>query len=111
MLATIRSHDQYNTTIYGLNDRYRGITGRRDILFMNAADMDRLGIAHGDRVDVVAAPDRILRGQTAIHHDIAAGSVAAYYPEANGLLPLDAHDRQSGTPAYKTIPVDIRPAA
>lgn len=111
MLATIRSHDQYNTTIYGLNDRYRGITGRRDILFMNAADMARLGIAHGDRVDVVAAPDRVLAGQTAIHHDIAPGSVAAYYPEANGLLPLDGHDRQSGTPAYKTIPVLIRPAA
>jgi molybdopterin-dependent oxidoreductase alpha subunit len=112
LLATIRSHDQYNTTIYGLDDRYRGIFGRRDVVFMNAADLESNGIAHGDPVDIETAlpsgeAGRLL-GFTAVAHDIARGSVAAYYPEANCLVPLDHHDRQSGTPAYKSIPVRIR---
>ena len=112
LLATIRSHDQYNTTIYGLDDRYRGIFGRRDVVFMNAADLAANGIAHGDAVDVETAlpsgeTGRLL-GFTAVAHDIARGSVAAYYPEANCLVPLDHHDRQSGTPAYKSVPVRIR---
>ena len=104
---TVRSHDQYNTTIYGLNDRYRGITGRRDVLFMNSDDMDAIGIAHGEHVDVVAGPGRILRDQVAIRHDIARGSIAAYYPEANCLMALDDHDGSSGTPAYKAIAVRV----
>ncbi len=110
LLTTIRSHDQYNTTIYGLNDRYRGITGRRDVVFLNADDLRDLGIEHGDRIDVVAG-ERALKGQTAVAHDIARGSVAAYYPEANGLVALEEHDRASGTPNYKSIPVMIRRAA
>ncbi|QJU58558.1 FdhF/YdeP family oxidoreductase [Sphingomonas sp. AP4-R1] len=110
LLTTIRSHDQYNTTIYGLNDRYRGITGRRDVVFLNGDDLRDLGLAHGDRVDVIAG-DRILAGQTAVAHTIARGSVAAYYPEANCLVPLDNHDKASGTPAYKSIPVMVRRAA
>ncbi len=113
-LTTLRSHDQYNTTIYGLDDRYRGVFGRRDVLFMNAADLARHGIAHGDAVEIVTS----LPGQThrrlrltAIKHDIAAGSVGAYYPEANNLCPLDYQDTASGTPSYKSIPVRIRKAA
>ena len=113
-LTTLRSHDQYNTTIYGLDDRYRGVFGRRDVLFMNAADLARHGIAHGDAVEIVTS----LPGQahrrlrlTAIEHDIAAGSVGAYYPEANNLCPLDYQDTASGTPSYKSIPVRIRKAA
>ncbi|HUD91962.1 FdhF/YdeP family oxidoreductase [Sphingobium sp.] len=109
-LTTLRSHDQYNTTIYGLNDRYRGITGRRDVLFMHEADMAAIGIAHGDRVDVVAGPGRVMPGVVAIRHDIARGSIAAYYPEANCLVALDAHDEASGTPAYKAIAVTVRPS-
>ncbi|MFC3444423.1 FdhF/YdeP family oxidoreductase [Sphingobium rhizovicinum] len=109
LLTTIRSHDQYNTTIYGLNDRYRGITGRRDVIFLNGEDLNDLGLEHGDLVDVVAG-DRILAGQTAVAHMISRGSVAAYYPEANCLVPLENHDRASGTPAYKSIPVMIRRA-
>ncbi len=109
-LTSIRSHDQYNTTIYGLNDRYRGVTGRRDILFMNSADMDAIGVAHGERVDVIAGPDRVLRDQVAIRHDIARGSIAAYYPEANCLMALDDHDGSSGTPAYKAIAVTVAAA-
>lgn len=110
-LATVRSHDQYNTTIYGLNDRYRGVTGRRDVVFANGDDLAALGLEHGDRIDVVAAPGRILAGQTVIAHAIARGSVAAYYPEANCLLALDDHDRHSGTPSYKSIPVTLRRVA
>jgi len=113
-LTTLRSHDQYNTTIYGLDDRYRGVFGRRDVLFMNAADLARYGIAHGDEVDIITS----LPGQThrrlrltAIRHDIAAGSVGAYYPEANNLCPLDYQDAASGTPSYKSIPVRIQKAA
>ncbi len=107
-LATIRSHDQYNTTIYGLNDRYRGVTGRRDVVFVNAEDLAALGLSHGDLVDVVAGPGRVLPRQTAIAHTISKGSVAAYYPEANNLLALDDCDKHSGTPSYKSIPVSLR---
>lgn len=113
-LTTLRSHDQYNTTIYGLDDRYRGVFGRRDVLFMNVSDLARHGIAHGDEVEIVTS----LPGQghrrlrlTAIRHDIAAGSVGAYYPEANNLCPLDYQDTESGTPGYKSIPVRIQKAA
>jgi anaerobic selenocysteine-containing dehydrogenase len=113
-LTTIRSHDQYNTTIYGLNDRYRGVFGRRDVLFMNKADLAELGFAHGDLVQVETAlassePRRL--SLTAIAYDIARGSVAAYYPEANGLVPLDYQDKESGTPSYKSVPVRIRRSA
>ncbi|MCD2323013.1 FdhF/YdeP family oxidoreductase [Sphingomonas sp. IC-56] len=111
VLTTIRSHDQYNTTIYGHNDRYRGITGRRDVVFANADDLAEAGISHGDLVDVVAGPDRVLERQVAVAHAIARGSVAAYYPEANHLIALDDCDPVSGTPAYKSVPITLRRAA
>ncbi|MGC3987807.1 MAG: FdhF/YdeP family oxidoreductase [Pseudorhodoferax sp.] len=109
-LVTIRSHDQYNTTIYGLDDRYRGVFGRRDVLFMNPADMAARGLEHGDLVEIeTISKDRSLRlgGITVIEYDIAPGSVAAYYPEANVLVPLDYIDEECGTPSYKSIPVRI----
>ena len=109
-LMTIRSHDQYNTTLYGLDDRYRGVFGRRDVLFMNPRDLAARGLEHGDVVDVeTIAADRTLRlvRITAIEYDIAAGSVAAYYPEANVLVALDRFDRDSGTPSYKSVPVRV----
>ena len=111
-LITIRSHDQYNTTIYGLDDRYRGVFGRRDVLFMHEDDLAANKLEHGDVVDVETAlpsgESLRLEGLTAIAHDIARGSVAAYYPEANALVPLGYHDKQSGTPSYKSIPVRVR---
>ncbi len=91
-LITIRSHDQYNTTIYAMDDRYRGVFGRRDVLFMNEADLAGRGLEHGDLVDIeTVTPGRRLRLSkiTAIAYNIAPGSVAAYYPEANVLVPLD----------------------
>jgi molybdopterin-dependent oxidoreductase alpha subunit len=112
VLTTLRSQDQYNTTIYGSDDRYRGVFGRRDVVFVSPGDLADLGLANGDLVDIVAAWDesgaRIVRGFTAVERDIPPGCVAAYYPEANGLVALDDHDRRSGTPAYKSVPVRIR---
>jgi anaerobic selenocysteine-containing dehydrogenase len=114
-LTTLRSHDQYNTTIYSLDDRYRGIFGRRDVLFMNESDLAALGLEHGDLVDVESVVDstRTLKmaGLTAVAHDISRGSVATYYPEANVLVPLSWHDERSGTPSYKCVPVVITKAA
>ncbi len=110
-LATLRSHDQYNTTIYSLDDRYRGVFGGRMVVFMNAADMHARGIAEGDPVEVESLADdkrRIVGGFWAKSHAIAAGSVGAYYPETNPLLPLAFHDVKSGTPAAKSIPVLVR---
>jgi anaerobic selenocysteine-containing dehydrogenase len=109
-LVTLRSHDQYNTTIYALDDRYRGVFGRRDVVFMNEVDLAARGLEHGDLVDIeTAMPGRPLRleGSTAIAYDIALGTVGAYYPEANVLVPLDFIDPESGTPAYKSIPVRV----
>lgn len=109
-LVTIRSHDQYNTTIYAMDDRYRGVFGRRDVLFMNEADLAARGLEHGDLVDIeTITSGRPLRFEkiTAIEYDISAGSVAAYYPEANKLVPLDYIDEDSGTPSYKSVPVRV----
>jgi molybdopterin-dependent oxidoreductase alpha subunit len=111
-LTTIRSHDQYNTTIYGLNDRYRGVTGRRDVVFVNERDLVSRGLKHGDLVDLSVVPDagskpggRVMRNLTAIAYNIAPGSIAAYYPEANVLVALNHYDVKSGTPSYKSTPV------
>ncbi len=109
-LVTLRSHDQYNTTIYALDDRYRGVFGRRDVLFMNEADLAACGLEHGDLVDIESAvPGKHLRLEriTAIAYDIAPGSVGAYYPEANVLVPLDYIDKECGTPSYKSAPVRL----
>jgi anaerobic selenocysteine-containing dehydrogenase len=118
MLTTIRSHDQYNTTIYGLDDRYRGIKGRRDVVFANEQDMTDRGLKHGDLVDITTIGDplkgragRTMRRQTIVAHDIARGSVAAYYPEANNLITLADHDLKSGTPSYKSVAVMITASA
>jgi molybdopterin-dependent oxidoreductase alpha subunit len=113
-LTTLRSHDQYNTTVYGLDDRYRGVFGRRDVLFISERDLAAHNLAHGDVVEVASA----LPGHehkrirlTAIAHDIALGSIGAYYPEANNLCPLTYLDPQSGTPSYKSLPVRLRKIA
>jgi anaerobic selenocysteine-containing dehydrogenase len=118
VLTTIRSHDQYNTTIYGKDDRYRGITGRRDVVFVNEKDLAARGLEHGDLIDVEAVitsrngtAKRILHSLVAVAFDIAPGSAAAYYPEANSLIALEHYDVQCGTPSYKSIPVRIRAAA
>ncbi|MEG3133803.1 FdhF/YdeP family oxidoreductase [Rouxiella sp. T17] len=109
-MVTLRSHDQYNTTIYGMDDRYRGVFGRRDILFMNDVDLEQRGLEHGDLVDIesrVEGCDLRLENITVVAYDIAPGSVGAYYPEANVLIPLSYYDKESGTPSYKSAPVRV----
>ena len=117
VLATLRSHDQYNTTIYGMNDRYRGITGRRDVAFLSQAEAEARGLTEGDVINIQALEDngepsveRAMYGLTVVVYRMAAGSIGAYLPEANVLLSLDAVDTQSLTPAYKSVPVIIRKA-
>jgi anaerobic selenocysteine-containing dehydrogenase len=115
-LMSLRAHDQYNTTIYGLNDRYRGVFGRRDILFANPADIERLGFSEGDVVDVATAleherADRVVRGLTLVSYNIPVGCCACYYPESQPLVALEHCDKQCLTPSYKSIPVRIRVAA
>lgn len=115
LLTTLRSHDQYNTTVYGQDDRYRGVFGRRDVVFASPEDIARLGLAAGDRVDLAAAFDeggrRVARGFTLVARDIPPGCLAAYYPETNVVIALDDHDQRSGTPAYKSAPVRLRRSA
>ncbi len=115
-LTTLRAHDQYNTTVYSLDDRYRGVFGRRDILFMNERDMARLGHKEGDVVDIATAlefarPDRVVQKLMLVRYALPDGCVASYYPETQPLIALEDHDPQSFTPSYKSIPVTVRPAA
>jgi molybdopterin-dependent oxidoreductase alpha subunit len=111
-LTTVRSHDQYNTTIYGLDDRYRGVFGRRDVLFMNARDIKRLGFVEGDRVDLVGAQNaaRAVYALTIVAYDLPKGCCASYYPETQALIGLDDRDEAARTPSFKAIPIRLRPA-
>jgi len=112
-LATVRSHDQYNTTIYALDDRYRGVFGERRVLFIHADDIAALGLRAGDRVDLESLCEdgvrRQARGFLLVAYDIPRGCLAAYYPETNPLVPLSSVADESRTPASKSIPVVLRP--
>jgi molybdopterin-dependent oxidoreductase alpha subunit len=113
-LASLRSNDQFNTTIYGYSDRFRGIEGTRQVLFMNEADIARLGFKAGDAADLVTALDdgqrRSIGGLRIVAYDIPTGCCAAYYPETNPLFPLSHHDPKAKTPGYKLLPVHVRHA-
>jgi molybdopterin-dependent oxidoreductase alpha subunit len=115
ILQTMRSHDQYNTTIYSLDDRYRGVKGQRDVVFVNQADLDRLGVAAGEKVDLVALWDdgveRRVRGFTALPFDIPAGQAAGYYPETNPLVPLESYGEGSFTPTSKFVAIKVEKAS
>ena len=115
-LITMRSNDQFNTTIYGFSDRLRGLSGSRTILLINPADMGRAGLSEGDTVSLVGdAEDGVHRevsGLTVTPFDLPDGCVGGYYPEMNVLVPLWYHDKESHTPAAKGVPVKIvRPVA
>ncbi len=110
LLQTLRSHDQYNTTIYGHHDRYRGITGDRHIIMLNPQDIERLGYAEGDRVDILSTlpgPERRAPGYRIVAYPTPIGCAAAYYPETNILIPLDHHGFDAQTPAAKAVPVRL----
>ena len=114
MLQTFRSHDQFNTTVYGLNDRYRGIGNERRIVFMNPEDMKSRGIGKLKPVDLTSHwhdGERHLRGFLAVPYEIPAGHCAAYYPEANALVPVTSVADISNTPTSKGVAVTIAPSA
>ena len=110
MLMTIRSHDQYNTTIYGLDDRYRGIYNERRVFFMNRSDMKDRGLKDRDLIDLNSTYDNQIRRATQFHavgYDIPKGDIAGYFPELNSLVPIDQFADESRTPISKSIKVRI----
>jgi len=111
LLQTIRSHDQFNTTVYGHNDRYRGVQGGRRVVFVNPADLQALGLAEGDRVDVVTewddGIDRRMEDLRVVSYPTARDCCAAYYPEANVLVPLGSVAEGSNTPTSKSVVVRL----
>ncbi len=110
-LITLRSNDQFNTTIYGFSDRLRGLEGSREIVLINRDEMQRLGLEEGQKVGLVCAVNdgipRRVDDLTVTPYDLPAGCVAGYYPELNPLVPLGYHEKNSQTPAYKGTPVEI----
>ncbi|MGA4688717.1 FdhF/YdeP family oxidoreductase [Rhodococcus sp. AB351] len=115
LLQTMRSHDQFNTTIYGLSDRYRGIEGGRRVVFMHRDDIAALGFDDGDFVDLFTRwdgddRDRCAKRFRIVEYDLPRGSAAAYYPETNPLVPLDSTALKSNCPTYKSIVISLAPA-
>jgi anaerobic selenocysteine-containing dehydrogenase len=112
-LTTLRSFDQFNTTVYGNHDRFRGIHGTRHVLMMNDADIARLGLADGQVVRATtAATDggpREVAGLRIVRYDIPPGCAAGYFPELTPLVPLWHHAVTSQVPAYKSIPIRLSP--
>ncbi len=112
-LMTMRSHDQYNTTIYGLHDRYRGIRNERRVCFIGREDLQRLGFAADEWVDLVSVwhdGERIAPRFRLVEYDIPAGCIGAYYPETNPLVPLDHTARKSNTPVSKAVVIRLEKA-
>ena len=108
---TIRSHDQFNTTIYGLDDRYRGVFNGRKVVFMNRQDIADLGLNKGDTVTLFNNYNNIERkveGFVVVPYDIPGRCLATYFPEANPLVPIDLFAHTSLTPASKSVKVKIR---
>ncbi|MFG2770162.1 FdhF/YdeP family oxidoreductase [Streptomyces sp. NPDC048350] len=114
LLQTLRSHDQYNTTIYGLDDRYRGIKGGRRVVLVHPEDAAALGLADGSYTDLVSewtdGSERRAPGFRVVHYPTARGCAAAYYPETNVLVPLESTADISNTPASKSVVVRLVPA-
>lgn len=114
LMMTIRSHDQYNTTIYGMHDRYRGIHNERRVVMMNERDMATAGFSSGDKVDLTSEYDGEIRHARlfqVIPYPIPSGNVATYFPEANPLVPITRTARGSNTPISKSVRVRVVPRA
>jgi molybdopterin-dependent oxidoreductase alpha subunit len=115
VLMTTRSHDQYNTTIYAMDDRYRGVFGQRRVVFINKDDIAMLGFADGEWVDLVSVWDDGVERRAdrflLVAYDIPRGCLGAYYPETNPLVPLDSVGHGSRTPTFKSIPVLLQKSA
>ena len=112
MLSTMRSHDQFNTTIYSNDDRYRGVKNLRTLLFMNEADMRERGLAEFDRIDITSiARDgtrRSVHGYLAVTYDIPAGGAMGYMPELNVLCPIGDFSAKSRQPMMKHVAVEVK---
>ncbi len=111
LMMTIRTHDQYNTTIYGLDDRYRGIYNERRVILMNPQDMKKEGVQEKDIVDLTSHFNGENRQATAfmvVSYSIPSGCTATYFPEANVLVPINHKADISGTPASKSIEISIQ---
>jgi molybdopterin-dependent oxidoreductase alpha subunit len=114
LLTTIRSHDQFNTTVYGMDDRYRGVKGGRQVVFLNEDDLRTLGFADGDLLDLISVYDdgeRRARGFRAVRYPVPRGCAAAYYPETNVLVSLDSTAEKSNTPNTKSVVIRLEAAA
>jgi molybdopterin-dependent oxidoreductase alpha subunit len=115
VLMTARSHDQYNTTIYGMDDRYRGVYGLRRVVFINKDDLAMLSLKNGEYVDMVSVwDDNVTRRADRfllVEYDIPRGCLGAYFPETNGLVPLHSTADGAGTPTSKSIPVLLERSA
>ena len=112
VLMTVRSHDQFNTTIYEYNDRYRGIYNERRVLFMNPADMADRGLKTKDLIDITShyeGEQRMVEKFVAVPYEIPKGNVAAYFPEANPLVPITSVAKVSNTPTSKYVVVTVVP--
>ncbi|NKY34736.1 FdhF/YdeP family oxidoreductase [Nocardia speluncae] len=113
VLQSLRSHDQYNTTIYGLDDRYRGVHHGRRVVLVNAGDITELGFRDGDLVDLVAewtdGVERRVTGFRLVEYSTPRGNAAAYYPETNPLVPLDHVAERSNTPVSKAVVIRLEP--
>jgi anaerobic selenocysteine-containing dehydrogenase len=113
LLQTVRSHDQFNTTVYGLDDRYRGIHGGRRVVFVNENDLIERNLKDGDMVDLISIwtdGERRADGFRAVAYPTPRGCAATYFPEANVLVPLDATAIGSNTPTSKSVVIRIEPA-
>ncbi|RVU00644.1 hypothetical protein EOD41_11630 [Mucilaginibacter limnophilus] len=111
VLMSIRSHDQFNTTIYGMEDRYRGIHNERRVIFMNVNDMAQAGLEAGDKVDLFnyhGGVERVARLFLVVPYNIPEKNTAAYYPEANVLVPINSVAERSNTPTSKYVVIKIR---
>lgn len=111
MLMTVRSHDQFNTTIYGLDDRYRGIHGGRRVIFVNRDDLAELGIPKDAKVDITShfeGEQRTAKAFQVVPYDIPRRCAAAYFPEANVLVPIGSKAAKSNSPAYKSVVVSLK---
>jgi len=113
-MMTMRSHDQYNTTIYGLDDRYRGIRGERRVVFVNPTDMVELQLVERQVVDLISEwhdGERLAEAFRVVPFDLPRRNCATYFPEANPLVPLDSTADRSNTPTSKSVVIRIRPRA
>ena len=111
IMMTIRSHDQFNTTIYGLNDRYRGVYNERRVIFMNEKDALREGFTKGDIVDLINDYDGVKREAhqfIVIPFNIPERCTATYFPETNVLVPINSVAEKSNTPTSKSVIIRIR---